>query len=223
MTSRSCEHRKLQWLLVQGRGDGQQLGGSHDLENSGEQLLELLTTGYLATHLQLDRSFHCVTSESQVIVVVNMRAQWLSLCQNYWKTSYSAIEVDKKISVFQRPTYWKTWRAANTEQLFRSYYFRCFRYSKEEIIINCNSGEINPSFIVKNPHGISRIVTVSLCEFSFIWNFPTHFWKIWFLLPEVYYHVCSLDQNFTYLQKKWTPIILYNFNYVSSVAWLINL
>jgi hypothetical protein len=41
---------------------------------------------------------------------------------------------------------------------FKCYYFSCFKCSKEEIITSCNSGEINPSFVVKYPHVITAVL-----------------------------------------------------------------
>lgn len=46
----------------------------------------------------------------------------------------------------------------NTEQLLQVLLFNSFKCTKEKIIINCNSGEMK-TFIVKNPHGNSEIVT----------------------------------------------------------------
>jgi hypothetical protein len=52
----------------------------------------------------------------------------------------------------------------NREHLFKYYYIRCSKCSKKEIIINCSSGEINASFVMKNPCEISEIVTIFIME-----------------------------------------------------------
>jgi hypothetical protein len=46
----------------------------------------------------------------------------------------------------------------NTGKLFKCHYLGCFKQSKEEIIINYNSGEANPAFVMTNLSTVNGIV-----------------------------------------------------------------
>jgi hypothetical protein len=73
---------------------------------------------------------------------------------------YLSEEVAKRKSVLETNKLKEVKSKKKREQLLRCYYFKCFKCSKKEIIIDYNSGETNPSFVAKNPCGITGNVTI---------------------------------------------------------------